>query len=70
MYIGGRLVIVSVPFRIAYKKYKKIAASLSLQNRRVSYPKEGNLCILLFPFYHLKLISFIKKKNPNRFQDY
>jgi hypothetical protein len=38
MYVGGGLVLVSVPFRIAYKRNKKLATSLSINNSRVVYP--------------------------------
>jgi hypothetical protein len=38
MYVGGGLVLVSIPFSIAYKKNAKLAVSLSIRNRPVLYP--------------------------------
>ncbi len=55
MYVGVGLALVSVPFRIAYKKNEKAAASLSLENRRVSYPKEVNIVSSSVPVLSLKI---------------
>jgi len=38
MFVGGGLVLVSIPFQIEYKRNKKLAASVSINNRRIVYP--------------------------------
>jgi len=49
MYVGGGILLVSVPFHIAYKRNEKLAASLSINNRRIVCPPLANKAFSFVP---------------------
>jgi hypothetical protein len=55
MYVGGGLVLVSVPFKMAYKRNKKLAASLSFNNRRIVCPPLANKAFSFVPSLCLQI---------------
>ena len=53
--VGCVVTLVSIPIWIAYRKKKKLAASLALENRRIWLPTKGDLASFSAPGLSIKI---------------
>lgn len=54
-YIGGGLIIISLPLQFAYKRNQKISASIAVENRRIWMPQQEALTSRFHPSLSLEL---------------
>lgn len=55
MYVGGGMVLLSVPLQLASNRNQKIAASLAVESRRIGLPQHGAMAAAFRPFLSLKI---------------